>query len=398
MADSRKSRYKSPLAVWLPFSLRKIDWYFIRFYVKALVIILLAISALVAISDVFQRFDNFVVLARQEDKDLLGMAMMFVTYYSNFVPQLILQYMLPVTMLLAASITATSAYAGPRGNNEYIVIRSAGVPVLRSFFPLVFPALVLALAFQAGRDFFLPDMVRKSSAIYDRLKTRTSSPTSVSFIGPEGYQTAAIGWFAPDGTGHNMILEIRDPAKFQRGDAREGDNDFIAYRAAAAKLEKRPDGQYQWVPLDNAKVQTYTRFSRRETPWTEPVPTSMTPAMIERQTLGDSVSTWRDLLLLRDDNAGARVELHWRLADPICCVILILWGTGMCMGLMLRGRSATYIQSVSVSMVAAAVFYILRLAGRTLWESGMLSPAESVWLPVAAAVVIALPIAWWMER
>ncbi len=394
----QKVRTKSALSVWKPFGLWRIDWYYVRFYLKAFFLILLALAALVAIGDLFQRFDDFVVLSRREEQDGTTMVMTFLRYYASFVPQLIFQYMFPVTMLLAASITVTSSYSGPRGNNEYIVIRSAGIPVLRSFIPLLLPAFLIALTFQVGRDFFLPNMVRESAAITNRLKSRTSNPTSVSMIGPDGFQTAAIGYFDPNGVGHNMILEVRDPDRFHRGDARQGDNDFIAYRAAAARLELAEDGNYQWVPLRNARVQTFTSYARRDEVWTTPVPTSMTPAMIERQTLGDSVSTWRDLLLLRDDNAGARFEIYWRLADPLCCCLLILWGTGLTMGLMLRGRSASFVHSVTVSMVAAVLFYVLRLAGRTLWESGMASPAVGVWGPVAAAAVLAAIIALWMER
>ena len=394
----RKSQYKSWLSAWLPFGLWRIDMYFIRFYVRTFVLILAGLGALVAIGDLFQRFDDFVVLARREELDFHTTGLMFLRYYGTFVPQLIFQYMFPAAMLIAASITATSAYSGPRGNNEYIVIRSAGIPVLRAFFPLVFPALLIAVAFQAGRDYFLPDMVRESYTILNRLRSRTSNPTSVSLIGSTGMQTAAIGWFAPDGTAYNLILEIRDPAAFQRGDSRQGDNNFTAYRAAKARLELAPDGGYQWAPLDKAKVHTYTAFSRRSVEWTAPVPTNMTPAMIERQTLGDAVSSWRDLLLMRADNAGAKFEMNWRLADPLACCILIMLGTGLCMGRMLRGGGANYIQSIAVSMLAAAVFYIFRLAGKSLWEAGMLTPELGVWLPLAAGAVLALPIALWMER
>jgi lipopolysaccharide export LptBFGC system permease protein LptF len=337
-------------------------------------------------------------MARRESHDLETTVVTFLVYYATFVPQLIFQYMLPVSMLLAASITATSSFSGPRGNNEYTVIRSAGVPVLRAFFPLLFPALVVAAGFQASRDHFLPDMVRDATGILNRLRLRTANPTSVSLVGPDGFQTAAIGLFSQDAVAHNIILEIRDQDKFRRGDPREGDNDFVAYRAAAAKLEPDAEGNYRWVPLEKGEVHIYSRFTRNAKPWTEPIPTPMTPAMIERQTLGDAVSTWRDLLILRDDNAGARFEMHWRLADPLACCLLIVWGTGICMGRMLRGRGANYIQSITISMLAAGVFYIFRLAGKTLWESGMLTAEEGIWYPLAAAAVIALPIALWMER
>ena len=396
-SSGKQTRYKSWLSLWLPFGLRRIDWYYIKFYVRTLVIILFAISALVAIGDMFQRFDDFVLLARREEQDLWDAVKTFLSYYGSWVPQLILQYMFPVTMLLAAAITITSSYSGPRGNNEYVVIRSAGVPVLRSFLPLLLPALLVASTFQASRDYFLPDMVRDANAILNRLKSRVSNPTSFTHYSSHGIQTAAIGYFAPGATAHNLILEVRDPAIFQRGNPALGDNDFTAYRAAVAKLEKTPSGDYQWTPVEKGEIHTYTRFSRTSVPWTEPVPTDITPAMIERQPLGDAVSSWRDLMLMGEDSPGARFEMHWRLAEPVACLLLIMWGAGMCMARMLRGGGASYISSITLSMIAAALFYIIRLAGKSLWESGALTPVQGVWFPLAVAAVVSLPIALRME-
>ncbi len=120
--------------------------------------------------------------------------------------------------------------------------------------------------------------------------------------------------------------------------------------------------------------------------------------MIERQPLGDAVSSWRDLMLMQRDNPGARFEMHWRLADPIACFLLVVWGTGTCMGRMLRGKPASYIQSISISVLAAALFYGLRLAGKSLWENGMVDPVQGAWLPIGVGIIIAVPIALWMER
>ncbi len=382
----------------MPFGLWRIDWYFITFYLRTFLLILFALGALVAIGDIFQQFDGFLLLARQENYDLPTTVRLFIRYYTAFIPQLVLQYMLPVSLLVAASITVTSSYAGPRGNNEYTVLRSSGIPVLRAFFPLLFPAFLLALLFQGSRDHFLPEMVRESNAIYNRLNSRTANPTSITHYGRHGIQTAAIGYFSPDAVAHNLILEVRAPIVFQRGDPELGDNDFTAFRAAAAKLEETPEGGYQWVPLEKGEVHMYTRYARRKRDWTVPVPTEITPAMIERQPLGDAVSSWRDLMLMQRDNPGARFEMHWRLADPIACFLLVVWGTGTCMGRMLRGKPASYIQSISISVLAAALFYGLRLAGKSLWENGMVDPVQGAWLPIGVGIIIAVPIALWMER
>lgn len=395
-----QKRYsRPPLSTLLPFGLWRVDKYFSLSYIKTFFLIIAALAALVAIGDIFQRFDDIIIFSRNNDLDLGATGMLFLRYYSAFVPQLVFQYMFPLSMLLAAAITATSAYAGPRGNNEYVVLRSVGVSVRRALLPLIVPALIIAVAFQASRDYFLPYMVRESSSILNDLRNRTSMPVDISLVHGDDFHTAAIGWFSPQGIAYNLILETRDVRKYQRGDAAAGDNDFVAYRASRATLEPRPGGDgYQWRPLENAEVQIFSRFSRRVEPWAAPVATSLSPAMIDRQTLGDAVCSWSELLAMQKDNSGARFEIHWRLADPVACGLLILWGMSICMGRMLRGKSAGYIHAVAVSMVAAGLFYVLRLFGKSLWESAVLSPAEAAWLPLAVALLATVPTLIWMER
>jgi lipopolysaccharide export LptBFGC system permease protein LptF len=48
-------------------------------------------------------------------------------------------------------------------------------------------------------------------------------------------------------------------------------------------------------------------------------------------------------------------------------------------------------------MAVAALFYILRLVGKSLWENGTLAPWQGVWLPLSLAALVALFIVWRME-
>lgn len=395
-----EKRYNSPpLTTWLPFGLWRVDKYFSWSYVKTLVLIIAALATLVTIGDVFQRFDDIIIYSRNNNLDWSDTAAIFLRYYTTFVPQLILQHMFPLSMLLAAAITATASYAGPRGNNEYTVLRSVGVSASRAMLPLIVPALLFSFLFQATRDNYLPFMVRESSSIHNTLRDRTSTPVDISLVYGAEFHTAAIGWFGPDWVGHNMILEVRNLKSYQRGDVREGDNDFVAYRATSARLEQRPEGLgFQWVPLTDAEAQVFTRFSRRIVPWDRPIPTNLTPAMIDRQTLGDAVCSWQELYTMQKDNSGARFEIHWRLSEPIGACVLMVWGMGICMGRMLRGKGSGYVQAVAVSMLATAAFYGLRLFGKSLWESALLAPAPAAWLPILLGILIAIPIALWVER
>ena len=112
----------SPLK-WLPFGLRRVDGYYISAYVRVFVLILAALAMLVAIGDLFQRFDDFLWLREKDGLGIAEVGALFAAYYAAFVPQLILQYLFPLAMLLAAAIALASSYAGPRGNNEITVLR-----------------------------------------------------------------------------------------------------------------------------------------------------------------------------------------------------------------------------------------------------------------------------------
>ncbi|MDR3211194.1 MAG: LptF/LptG family permease [Planctomycetota bacterium] len=391
-------KFSPGLKTWMPFYLWRIDRYFTLAYLKVLGLIIAGMVVLVTISDAFQHFDDFIIYSRGQDLDTWNTILLFTNYYSAFVPQIIFQYLLPLSLLLAATITATSAYAGPRGNNEYTVLRSVGLSIKRSILPLILPSFFLMLAFQASRDFFLPGMVRQANSIMNRMRNRPNIPVDVSLIYGADFQTVAIGYFSPENQAYNLILEVRDLAKYQRGDINLGDNDFVAYRASQAQLELNADGVYQWRPLLKADRSVFTRFSREQEAWTTPIPTNLTPAMIERQTLGDMVCSWQELFAMLSDNAGARFEIHWRLADQIECVILVMIGLGICMGRMLRTNQASYIQAATVAILTTSCFYGLRMAGRSLWESGTLSPVDAAWYPLGIGVIFLLPIVLWMER
>ncbi len=391
--------HKPRLRTWIPFGLRRVDTYFSFAYLKIFVLIFAALAMLIAVADVFQNFDKFIIYSRTENLDLYQTASLIFHYYASFAPFLLFRYMFQLAMLLSAVITATSAYLGPRGNNEYTVLRSVGVSVRRAILPLVIPAFFISIVFQATRDYYLPGMVRTEHVINNLIKGESYSPIDISLVYGPDFHSASMGYFSSEAVAYNLILEVRDLERYQRGDALQGDNDFVSYQAREAALELRPDGEgYQWRPLRNAEMQTFTRFSRKASPWTTPVPTSLTPAMIERQTLGDAVCSWRELNAMRLDNSGARFELHWRLAEPIAACLLMVWGLGICMGRMLRGRGTSYIQSIAVSMLITGLFTSLRLAGKSLWETGTLAPPAAARLPIAVAVLISIPIVAWMER
>lgn len=380
---------------WMPFGLPRVDRYFMRGYTVTCFMVTAALLALVTIGDIFQKFDNFAVYARDHQMDTVATLTMILTYYAAFVPQLVLEYMLPLIFLLAAAISVTYSCA----NNEYTVLRAAGISARRAFLPIPMLALLLGVAFLLTRDFFLPGMVRQAYMISQQVKPNAGYPMDITLVNGGQMQSIAIGGFTADGVAHNIILEIRDLEQYQRGDPDQGDNEFRAFVARTAVLEPASGGEgYQWRPLEKAEQQLFGRFIRRAIAWTEPIPTPVTPAMLERQMLGDAVSSWKDLALMRGDNPQADFESHWRLADPVSCFILVIMGAGLAMGRMLRGSQVGYIQSVVTAMIMAAAFYSLRLWGQSLWETGVLSSWQGAWAPIGAGGMLSLVILYWMER
>jgi lipopolysaccharide export LptBFGC system permease protein LptF len=359
----------------------KTDAYFARTFMKYFLLCFVSLLALVVVGDLFQRGDEFAYFSKKSEYGNWAVIYIIIQYYLVYAPQLVLRFMLPLVMLLAAVITVTSSLV----HNEYTVLRSAGISMQRALLPVLVPAFLIGMGIHLTRDLYLPFLVGKSHEISTTIRPRNARPLSLVVRDGKELQSISMGHFDDDGYAHNLRIEVRDLEKLQ-----QGQDSFQAYTAHAAALRPRgmidvPEGdtrELQWMPTASPRLVKYGRYARFETTWEEPIPTVITPAMLERQVLGEAIMTWDDLTKLADDEIDVRLEMHRRRAAPWAGMLLSLLGIVVALKQALRGGQSDYIKNIVKAILLCAGYYILNETFVSFGQSETLGPLLAVWMPV----------------
>ncbi len=375
--------------------LPRADWYFGRTYLAYLGLCFAALLALVAIADLFQRADEFFAYARKTEIGSGPLIAIVFQYYLARAPSMIIQHMLPLIILLAGVITATAASAA----NEYTALRASGVSVQRALLPMLILALLAGHAVQWGRDLFLPYLLRKSHEIASTVRPRDARPIALVLRDGDMLESISMGHFDHQGYAHNLRIERRKAATFQRGEMA-----FDLYTARKAALQPRSlvdedeedARRSQWNPSPGARFRRFGRWVRGSaSDWSKPVPTWVTPAMLERQVLGEAVMTWQDLELLAGEELDVRLEMWRRRSEPWAAALLLLLTLSLVLRRALRGAETSYTQNIIVGILLCGLYYVLRTGLFSLGESEWLPPLLATGLP---AVLLAVPGIWLYQR
>lgn len=373
------------------------DSYFIRSYVKLFALVMLAVILLLVVGDLSQRTDEYVEFSQESGKALPVVILMVVQYYLAFAPSLVLQHMLPLTMLLAGALVITGAAL----HNEYTVLRSSGVSLQRSLLPILLVSFFLSSCFQWSRDWYLPTLLRTAHRVESAV--RPKSTKVVSLFLPDNDEIHSISM------GHFDFTEGRYVARHLRIEKRKAnaffhDNDsFDTYTAWQAVLQPRTDladrvegdeRELQWKSEEGGRREIYTHtkqagldyYTVYEEKWTAPMPTYVTPAMLERRVLGEAVMTWSDLRRLSSEELDVMVELHRRRSEPWAHAVLLLCGLTAVLAMSKRG-APNYVVNIVIAIMAAGFWYAFRAATLGLGEDQTLSPWLAAWLPILLAGV-----------
>lgn len=363
--------------MFTPLLLPKADRYFARQFLVTFLLCLVGAAALLIVGDLLQKNDEFMYYVKKSGRDITVVLFMIVQYYAAYTPQIILQWMLPLIILFAGIITITSFSI----HNEYIALRSSGISIQRAIVPILIPALLLGYAFELSRDWFMPALVRKNYEIASTVRSRSAQPLSIVVQDGDTRKSISIGHFDHQGYAHNLRIELRDINKYNAGD-----ESFVAYLANRAALQPRftEDGghQWKWAPQLNPRKHIVSLYSRRESEWNDPLPTMVTPALLERQVLGETVMTWPELEKIAEDDLNAQMEMHHRRAEPWAGMILLMLGSVAVLRRIIHGATPSYIHSIVTSVLVCVGFYIFREAFISLGEIEFLSPATITWFPL----------------
>lgn len=380
--------------------LPRTDWYFTKKYLTLFALVFTAVLGLLIIGDLFQKTDEFAAYADRSDNRTIIVIFMALQYYLTFAPAMLIRYLLPMVMILAGMVTVTSSAV----HNEYTVLRSSGISIQRSMAPILLATLLITYSIHFTRDQYMPFLLRKGHAVATEIKPTGALPISLVLRDGDTIQTVSMGHFdifENRYVAHNLRIETRKAKDFF-----SGSDDFSAYTAWEAYLQPRTDPDreeddirdLQWKPARNAMRYDYTFAYRNSDTWEEPVPTLVTPAMLERQVLGEAVMRARDLELLGREELDARLELHRRSSQPWAITALIWVGLSLVLGFMARGSEPSYIINVVIAILLCAAFYILRNSFLTLGESEALGPFLAAWMPVGVMAAIGVILGYRLEH
>ena len=361
------------------------DWYFARGFLSLFALVLLAFMALLIVADLSQKTDEFTSYAYGREGGTFLAVSLVAQYYFSFAPSMVLRHMMPLVFLLAGMLTMTASSV----HNEYSALRSSGVSLPRSILPILAAALVVGYAIELTRDIYLPFLVRKGHAVSTEIKPADAQPLSLVLRDGDEIQSISMGHFDMHENryvAHNLRIEVRDVKAFF-----EGSESFRSMTAWEAYLQPRTDvadiapddnRELQWQPQANAYESTFGTWSRSTNPWTDAVPTYVTPAMLERQVLGESVMTWADLYRLSNEELDVRMEMHRRRSEPWAYVAILLLGISLGLHLMARGDEPSYVINIVIAVLLCGLFHGLRSVMNGLGETEFLSPFFAAWLPV----------------
>ena len=371
--NSRLKRMFSPR--YLP----TYDKYIVLNYLKSFLGCIILVLGLVILIDLLENFDEFYKYSNNNNKNLTQMIWILFKHYSAYAPSLIIQHMFPALPVAAAIITITNATL----NRELTVLRSSGVSLQRTIVPILFVTLIISSIFSLTRDMYVPNLLRKSFVMNNRLRPAETIPLKIVMNDGETIHFIEMGHYDGEtGQAYNLRIEVRQLADFLAGK-----NIFYAYRAKRASLQpyidvSNPDDEHlnKWTAEDGASILIQMNNNRIIKDWENSLPTLVTQAMLERQVLTEKVMTWDDLMRLYND-LEVRLEINNRLSEPLLPLAMLLVSLAIILRLTSSGREASYISNAIVGVVCCAVFFMLRSLFFSLGESGVISPVLATQAP-----------------
>ena len=358
--------------------LPKVDGYMVRQTLAVFAFCTVVLCFLVAVVDAFQQMDDFREFARREQMDTLMVLAKIGIYYFCLTGQYFLQFMVPFVLLLAGAIVASQMSA----SREFTALRASGVPLQRVLLPIPVVALLIGTAVFLTRDEVLPMLARGANGVASEVRPRKSRPVTVVLSNRDRgiVETLTLGHFEPKdgaaerGRATHFRLERQKAADIQAGQM----DMYEVFTAPEATLH---DGY--WVLGVGAQHRTQGQWVQPVSDKVDPIPTTVTSAILEQQTIGLSVMTSVDLKALSAD-LDKQVELARRRAAPLAGMVILLVGLPLVVRRELgTQRMAGLVLGVILALLVCVLFYVFQEFCAGLAMSEWIWPIVGAWLPVA---------------
>lgn len=340
--------------------LPRYDRYVVSTYLKMALVCFCGMLFLVVVIDAMENIDKYIHYAEQNEIPFGKMSWEMVKHYAAYAPSLFFQFMTSGLIVMAGMFVILQLGL----SNEFTILRASGVSLKRAVLPIVIVALLLGLGVSLTRDYYMPGFLRTSYVMANNIRPDVATPISILIEDGDDRHFVHIGFFKSDeGIAYNIRIEVRTDE-----DLINWTNRFRVYEARAATLDPRvvPDAPHddrpnQWKPLGEGwVVESGPYYQSPVQAWSNPLPTYITHAMLERQTLGNKVLTWGDLQR-RKGELDMQLEIAERLSDPYSGAMILLVVFGITLRSIVRGNQVNYVQDALIALGAFALFHLLRM-------------------------------------
>ncbi len=306
-----------------------------------------------------------------------------------------LMFTIPISLLIAILI----GLGRLSGDNEITILKMSGVSLYQMAFPVACAALAAFLLTAATSLFLVPfGNVAAKSLLFDMAK-----------------QKASIGIrekvFIDDFRGILLYAE-KIPV---HGDFLEGvlvsDNRIIrepsTIIARRAYLISNPDTLAITLRLEDGSIHTVDaglkNYRKMDFRFYD-VRLDLSSSLSEEKKADDKSSTEMTVAELstklrsREMNDGVlrelSIELHKKLTIPLSCLVFALIG----LPLGIRAHRSVRARGFTIGLALVLIYYLLRLSGEALVETGRLSPVVGTWTPNAVFAIAGILLFYFAAR
>jgi lipopolysaccharide export system permease protein len=317
--------------------------------------------------------DLFANLTRYLNYDVPMKQILLITGY--FVPKSI-SYAAPISLLFAAAYVLGDLYA----RNELTSIFSSGIPFWRFVMPLITIGILVSVF-----SFFFQDIVVIPTLKQKNFLSRTAlhqqrgeSNSDIVIKTRNGQLIYSVDYYdvsssilngisiVEQGEGGEFISLIRAPRASWNGESWDLNNALI-YAWENGFLRVKPLG-----PTNAYREQPDT--FRRSAVDVEDLP------------VGDAGSLVRDLKNAGLPFIGAQAEYYHRFSFSAASFVVMILSISMGG----RFKKNILLMSLSVSLIASVVFYVMEMISMMMAQLGYIPPIVGAWLPILFFTVVGL--------
>ena len=345
-------------------NLRVLHRYVIREYLKIFSLSLMSLILIYVVVLFFQKVDLFV-----KYKAPFYLIFQYLLYK---VPEVIFQWTLPYSVLLATLLTLGTLSR----HSEITAMKAGGISLYRIIFPLFVIALFISLCSFLGNEYLVPHTNEKTRYL---LSVQVRKETPSSFF--KNYKI----WYRSDH--HIFNIRLLDPKnKSLKGfTLYEFDDQFRCIQRIDAKEVKWINGIWK---LHEGTVRDFGQGGSIETtPFKDldlPLPETWESFQnIERKSQEMSYAELRTYVQKIQsagyDSTRYLVDLYSKLSYPFLNLIMILIGVPFALK---TGRSGGVALSIGISVMIGFAYGVTFYVFLSFGKSAVLPPLISVWTPI----------------